>query len=94
MTLEKAARVYLDYKQKSEGLISLLMSLSAIITAAALTRVETDFLELAVFIDAGMPLCHYADTEVYRWSFHPNSQDLCVSLANRCPENAESVSTL
>ena len=41
-----------------------------------------------------MPLCLYADTRVYTKSFHLNSEDSCVTLANRCSENAEPVSTL
>ena len=40
-------------------------------------------------IDAGMPLCHYADAGVYKWPFHLNSQDYCVPWTNRCPENVE-----
>ena len=40
-------------------------------------------------IIAGIPQCHYADAEVYKEPFHLNSQD-----SNRCPENAEPVSTL
>ena len=71
-----------------------LMSIPAIITAAPLTRVETDFLELVFLIDTEMPLCHYADARVYKWVFHLNSQNFCLPPANRCPENAERVFTL
>ena len=49
---------------------------------------------IIILIDAGMPLCHYVDTEVYKWPFHLNSKDFCVPWANRCPENAEPFSTL
>ena len=42
------------------------MSIPAIITAATLTTTETNLLELASFIDAGMPVCHYDDTGVYK----------------------------
>ena len=69
------------------------MSIPAIITAATLARVETDFLELN-FIDASMSLCHYADNGVYKWPFRLNAQDFRVSLDNNCPENAEPISTL
>ena len=71
-----------------------LMSIPAIITAATLTRVETDFLELVIFINAGVPLCHYADTGVYKWLFYLYTQDFGVLSANRCLENAEPVFTL
>ena len=71
-----------------------LVSIPAIITAATLTRVEIDFLELDFFIDVSMPLRHYVDARVYKWPFHHNPQDFCVSLVNRYPENAESVSIL
>ena len=38
------------------------MSIPAIITVATLKTVETDFLELFfILIDAGLPLCDYAD---------------------------------
>ena len=68
------------------------MSILAIITAATLTRVETDFLELVFFIDAGMPLCVY--NEVYKWPLYLNSQDFYARLANRCPENTDPLSTV
>ena len=45
-------------------------------------------------MDAGMPLCHYADTGVYKWPFHLSSQDFWVPWANKYPKNAEPVSTL
>ena len=50
-----------------------LMSIPAIITAAILTKVENDFLELVFFIDVGMSLCHYADAGYYISPFHLNS---------------------
>ena len=66
------------------------MSIPAIITVATLKTVETDFLELFFFlIDAGLPLCHYADCGIWKLLFHPHSQYFCAPLANRCPENAE-----
>ena len=47
------------------------------------------FLELLFFlINVGIPLCHYAHAEVYKWPFHLNSQD-----SKGCSENGESVST-
>ena len=49
---------------------------------------------LDFFIDVSMPLRHYVDARVYKWPFHHNPQDFCVSLVNRYPENAESVSIL
>ena len=70
------------------------MSIRAIITAATLTTKETNFLELASFIDAGMPVCHYDDTGIYKWPFPLNAQNFCVALANRCSENTDPVFTL
>ena len=75
-----------------QGRFRSLMSIPAIITAVTLTRVETDFREL-VFYLCWIPLYHYADAGVYKWPFHPNSQDFCISLANRSPENTEPAST-
>ena len=44
-----------------------LISTLAIITAAALTLVEIDFLELLIFIiDATMLLCLYVNARVYK----------------------------
>ena len=49
-------------------------------------HVSGNFLELLFFlINADIPLCHYADSE----PFHLSSRD-----SNRCPENAQQVSTL
>ena len=55
---------------------------------------ETDFFELDFCIDVDMPLCHYVDAGVHKSPFHINSQDFCLPLANRFPENVEPVSNL
>ena len=69
--------------------VHFLISIPAIIIAATLTWVEASLNYYYFLINAGIPLCHYAHAEVYKWPFHLNSQD-----SKGCPENAEPVSTL
>ena len=61
------------------------MSIPAIITAATVTRLETDFHEL-VFLS--MTVCHYDTMSMLEFTNDLNSNDFCVPLANRCPENS------
>ena len=70
------------------------MNILAIISGAALTRVEIEFLEFFFIIDGGMRLCHYAHAGVYKRPFHLSSQDLSSLISNRCPESAKPGSTL
>ena len=86
LTLENAAWVFPDNSQKCAGPISLPCEHpnNNYCCNPLKSRSRPP-------IDAGMPLCHYDDTGVYKWSFYLNSQDFCVSLANRCHENAEPV---
>ena len=87
MIFENAARVYPDYKQNCTRLGSLSYKHPSN-NYCCHPHMSGNFLELLLLfflINAGIPLCHYADAE----PFHLNSQD-----SNRYPENAEPVSTL
>ena len=64
-----------------------LISISAIVTAATISWVEIDFLELLFLVDVGMYLCHYVDAGVYKSPFELDSQDSCVLWTNKCTEN-------
>ena len=77
--------VILTISKTVQDWVHFLISIPAIIIPATLTWVET-FLNYYFFlINAGIPLCHFADSE----PFHLNSRD-----SNKCPENAQPVTTL
>ena len=91
MTLENAARAYTDYKQNVPDRFHSLMSVPAIIIAATVKRVETDFHEL---VFSSMTICHYVTMLMLEFTNGLSTSILtifCVPSANRCPENAELV---
>ena len=91
LTLENAARVYTDYKQNVPDRFHSLMSVPAIIIAATVKRVETDFHEL---VFSSMTICHYVTMLMLVFKNGLSTSILtifCVPSANRCPENAKPV---